>query len=297
MRPGFHLIHKPIGATSFELVKRFMDEIAKVGLSKQLPVCHGGALDPFAEGLVLILTGQATRLMDLVHAAPKSYVAQVAWGAETDTGDHLGKAIARGDANALDPASLDVALAGLLGWHDQVPPATSNKRVDGERAYRKAHRGEVVELPPSQVYLHAARWTAHDLPRSSTLELTSRGGFYVRALARDLGRALGVPAHLAGLHRTAIGPWRDPDAGAEPWIHGRELVPWLPARTLDDAEAARLAPGVEFARGTVEPPGWTLPGYPMPETPVRALHHGRLVALLEPKGEGWTASAIFRGGL
>src|SRR4029077_12213796 len=113
----------------------------------------------------------------------------------------------------------------FLGWQEQVPPATSNKRVDGERAYQKAHRGEEVVLPPSRVYLHSARWLSHDLPRSSTLELVSGGGDYVRAPARDLGRATGAFGHLTKLRRAAIGPWRDPEQGRV-LLRGAELFPW-----------------------------------------------------------------------
>src|SRR5216684_2438105 len=126
--PGIHLLHKPAGPTSFSLVQPFLSEAR--GLRPRIAVCHGGALDPFAEGLLPILVG-------------------------------------RGDASGLDPARLDGALAPFLGWHEQVPPATSNKRVGGERAYVRAHRGELVELPPVRVYVHEARWVWHDLAGAS----------------------------------------------------------------------------------------------------------------------------------
>src|SRR5205085_314882 len=103
----------------------------------------------------------------------------------------------QGDASAMMPQDLDAALAGFLGWRDQVPPATSAKKIGGEPAYKKAHRGEEVVLPPSRVYLHEARWLSHDLPGKSRLLLTCRGGYYVRALARDLGRRLGCGGHLS----------------------------------------------------------------------------------------------------
>lgn len=293
-RPGLHLVHKPVGATSFQLVQEAIDAAAKLGL-KQLPVCHGGALDPFAEGLVLLLVGPATKLMDLVHAAPKTYRAEVAWGAETDTGDHLGKPVLRGDAGALEASKLDELLARFVGWHDQVPPATSNKRVDGERAYQRAHRGEQLELPASRVYLHAARWTAHSLPVKSALELTCGGGYYVRALARELGRALGCGAHLSALSRTSVGPWRDPAGDARPWVHGRGLVPWLRSRALSDDELELLRRDRPIGPGTLDAPEWPLPeGFDAVAWPVRALHADKLVALLRLEGEGLRAEPMFR---
>src|SRR5207245_3062146 len=211
--PGRYLVHKPLGQTSFSLVRSLMEEVRAAGIRRdRLPICQGGALDPFSEGLLLLRAGEATRLMELLHAVPKTYVAEIAWGAETDNGDPLGRVVARGDAGDLTPEQLEQALAAFIGWRDQVPPRTSNKRVAGERAYRKAHRGESFELPPSRVYLHGARWLGPRLPASSPLELVSGGGYYVRSLARDLGRATGALAHLAA--RTSVGPCRDPPPGA-----------------------------------------------------------------------------------
>src|SRR5262249_31696676 len=158
-----------------------------------------------------------------------------------------------------------------LGWHEQVPPATSAKKVGGEPAYRKAHRGEAVELPPSRVYLHQARWLSHALPHRSRLELTCRGGLYVRSLARDPRRALGCGARLARLHRTAIGPWADPGPEGRVWVHGRELLPWLPSRVIKGDDINHLKHGRTVPVGELQPPDWRLPeGYPDPGGPVRA---------------------------
>lgn len=294
---GVCLVHKPVGPSSFGIVKQFTHEAWEAGLKKH-PVGHGGTLDPFAEGLLLILAGQATRLMELMHPLPKTYVAELAWGAETDTGDHLGVMVREGDASALDAAALEQALAPHLGWHDQIPPATSAKKIGGESAYKKAHRGEEVVLPPSRVFLHSARWLRHDLPRTSTLELTVKGGYYVRSLARDLGAALGCGAHLAGLCRTAIGPWADPGEGQRAWLRGEALVPWCRSRTLDDAEAASLLQGRPVPMGLVEAPTWTMPeGFPEPAAPIRGLHAGKLVALLKEKEGGLWTTANLRGGI
>ena len=270
-------------------------------LGRGVPVCHGGALDPFAEGLLLLLEGPATRLMELLHAVPKEYEVEIAWGAETDNGDPLGRVMATGDASALTPARLDASLGPFLGWTEQVPPATSNKRIGGERAYVRAHRGEVVVLPPSRVYLHEARWLLHELPARSRLWLSSRGGYYVRSLARDLGRALGCFAHVRALRRTAIGPWRDPDAEPpvgsaarmrSPAVRGPAVLPWAPLRELDDGEARLVRSGQPIPRGEQRDPEWRVPpGFPDPAAPARAVHQGKLIALLRER-DGALAPAV-----
>ena len=288
MRPGIHLVHKKRGETSFSLVRAF-------AASTGLRACHGGALDPFAEGLLLILAGPATRLFELLHPIPKIYQAEIAWGVETDNGDPLGAPIARGDPSSLDPAQLDAALARHLGWREQVPPATSNKRVDGERAYVRAHRGEQVLLPPSRVYLHEARFLAHDLPRSSRLRLMVRGGYYVRALVRDLGRDLGCRAHLTALRRLSIGPWSDP-SGEPQIVSGPAVLPWAPRRELTDEEERRIRGGAAIPAGALGEPEWRCPpGFPDPEPPVRAILRGRLVALLRESPGGLVREIDLRG--
>jgi tRNA pseudouridine55 synthase len=297
VEPGIHLVHKTVGQSSFDVIRGFKRWAFEAG-QKQLALGHGGTLDPFADGLLLVLAGQATRLMELLHPLPKTYVAEVAWGVETDTCDLHGLPLGETVLPALSPAALDLALAPFLGWTDQVPPATSAKKIDGEAAYKKAHRGEVVIMKPSRVFLLSARWLVHDLPRSSTLELTCRGGFYVRSLARDLGRALGCGAHLAALSRTVIGPWADPGEGQERLLAGPELLPWCPSRLLTDGEAERLSHGRTIPLGETVPATWPMPeGFPDPGAPLRAMHGDRLVALLKPTEDGLRTFANLRGGL
>ena len=294
---GIHLVHKTVGQSSFDVIRGFKRRAFEAG-QKKLALGHGGTLDPFAEGLLLVLAGQATRLMELLHPLPKTYVAELAWGVETDTCDLHGKPVAEADPPHLEPAALDAALASFLGWTEQIPPATSAKKIDGEAAYRKAHRGEEVVMKPCRVFLLSARWLAHDLPRSSTLELTCRGGFYVRSLARDLGRALGCGAHLSALRRTAIGPWGDPGEGQERLLTGADLLPWCPSRLLTDEEANHLSHGRAIPTGEPAPATWAMPeGFPDPGAPLRALHEGRLVALLKPTEDGLRTFANLRGGL
>ena len=310
--PGIHLVDKPPGPSSASLVRAFAEEIRAAGIRPdKLPLCHGGALDPFAEGLLLILAGPATRLMESLHAIPKSYEATIDWGTETDSGDALGKVVPTPVAVALaktpfalTPSSLDAALRDQLGWQDQVPPAHSNKRIGGERAYLKAHRGEEVTLPSSRVYLHQARWLSHHLtadgPRSR-LQLSCRGGYYVRALARDLGRALGCGAHLSALRRTSIGPWACPPAGERVLIVGAQVMPWCPSRRLTAREARLVESRQSIPCGDLQAPDWPLPpdfaGATGATPIVRALREGKLLALLARAGDALHPHVLLGQGM
>ena len=295
MNPGIHLVHKEVGESSFDVVRQFKHEAWEAGL-KKYALGHGGTLDPFADGLLLVLAGQATRLMELMHPLPKTYLARITWGSETDSGDLHGLVTASGPAPTLE--ALAEALPPFLGWTEQIPPTTSAKKIDGESAYKKAHRGEVFEMRPCRVYLHSAQWVAHDLPGSSLLRITCKGGYYVRSLARDIGRQLGCPAHLSALTREAIGPWQDPGSGHRKALQGQALLPWCPTRPLSDDEADHLLHGRPVPLGDLQAPAWALPeGFPDPGAPVAGIHQERLVALLrEKEGAFWT-SANLRGGI
>lgn len=298
--PGLHLLHKPVGPASFALVQAAIDA-ARASAPRARPrICHGGTLDPFAHGLLILLSGPATRLFEHLHAIPKIYEAVVTWGVETDNGDPLGAPIFTGDPSALTPERLDEALASFVGWHDQTPHATSAKRVGGERAYVRAHRGEAVEMPSARVYLHEARWLGHDLPRSSLLRISVRGGYYVRALARDLGRRLGCGAHLTTLYRAAIGPWEDPGPGQRVPVSGRGLLPWAASRDLNDQEINAIRQQRPIPPADLRPPDWPMPeGFPDPQTPVRAFYRDRLYYLLKPADDAnaWGVGTDFPRGI
>ena len=285
MKPGIHLTHKPVGPTSFSFLQ---SQMAKPGASapgRAPKICHGGTLDPFACGLLLVLVEPATRLFDHLHAIPKTYQATVRWGIETDNGDPNGRVTFEGDTSVLSPDRLDAALQAFVGWHDQVPHATSARRIAGERAYVKSHRGETFEMPPARVYLHEAAWLDHELPHHSRLRIVCRGGYYVRALARDLGRALGCGAHLTALYRSAIGPWSDPGPGGDVLLQNRELLPWAKSRNLTDQEVGEFRADRPIEIGQILPPEWRLPdGFPDPQAPIRAFHRDRLSHLLSEKG-------------
>jgi tRNA pseudouridine55 synthase len=137
-------------------------------------------------------------------------------------------------------------------------------------------------MPATKVYMHEASWVSHDLPRESVLKMTVRGGYYVRALARDLGRSLGCGAHLTKLHRAAIGPWIDPGPGRPVEIHGREILPWTPVYILSDQDIGDLRRHKITPLTGLLPPDWPLPdGFPAGDPVVRGFHQGRFCFLLE----------------
>lgn len=185
-------------------------------------VGHTGTLDPFATGLLVLLLGRATRLARFVEADRKQYLATARLGFATTTDDLTGEPLGASSPGRLDegaghavdfpgPQAVEAALAGFLGAQRQRPPAFSAKHVGGERSYRKARRGERVELPEVEIVVERMALVGYQWPEV-TFRATVSSGTYVRALARDLGERLGTGGHLVALRREAIGELRVDDA-------------------------------------------------------------------------------------
>lgn len=193
------LVDKPAGTSSHDVVGRARRA------ARTPRVGHAGTLDPFATGLLVLAVGNATRLLPYLDAEPKVYEARFRFGAETDSDDATG--LQTVTAALPDWSGLDDALNTLTGAIHQVPPSYSAKHVDGERAYKKARRGETVELKPVEIVVHNWQVLAET---TDTLDvvITCKGGTYVRALARDLGRALNSAAHCETLRRVQSGRCR-----------------------------------------------------------------------------------------
>ncbi len=198
---GLLLVDKPAGVTSHDVVNA-----ARRALGEKR-IGHGGTLDPFATGLLVLLVGRATRLLQWVHDEPKEYDATVRFGAETDTEDLAGRVVR--EAPLPSRVALGAAIAALLGDIDQVPPAYSAKRVNGQRAYELARAGREVTLAPSRVHVDSIALTgfegADDAVTSCRMRVSCGGGTYVRSLARDLARSASSAAHLTALRRTRAG--------------------------------------------------------------------------------------------
>ena len=195
---GLLLVDKPSGVTSHDVV----DACRRVYGERSIG--HLGTLDPFATGLLVLLFGRATRLATFVAADPKVYEATVRFGTEMDTDDLTGLPVRTAPIPSAE--AIRDALPALTGEFEQVPPAYSAKHIAGHggRAYAAARRGEVVALPPARVVVY--QWdvrAVHD--DAADVTVTCGTGTYVRALARDLGRATGSAAHLTALRRTRVG--------------------------------------------------------------------------------------------
>ncbi|MDP9207852.1 MAG: tRNA pseudouridine(55) synthase TruB, partial [Actinomycetota bacterium] len=205
---GVLVCDKPAGLTSHDVVARVRR------LAGQRRVGHGGTLDPPATGVLVLALGRATRLLPFLPTEPKRYLAEVAFGAATDTLDAAGTVTGTAAADRVDEPGLRAALAGFLGPQEQVPPMVSAIKVGGERLYAKARRGEEVERAPRPIVIHELEllgFAGGERPLA-TLAVVCSGGTYVRSLAADLGRALGTLAHLASLRRTAVGRFAESDA-------------------------------------------------------------------------------------
>jgi tRNA pseudouridine55 synthase len=240
---GVLIVDKPRGPTSHDIVSgaRRLLQTRRVG--------HAGTLDPMATGVMVLLFGEATKLSGYLTSDDKAYQAKVAFGRETDTLDAEGRVVRHAELESdwLTESRLEQALSDERQRTTQMPPAFSAVRVGGRRAHRLSRRGEAVQLEPRTVrvaQLQLVAWSA----TQARLQLRVSKGYYVRALARDLGERLQVPAHLSELRRTASGAFTVDDAVAWP--------PSSPPALLPLAEIARrhfacrcLTPaGVERAR-------------------------------------------------
>jgi len=245
---GILNVNKPVGPSSFSVVRdvRRLPGVLKAG--------HGGTLDPAAEGVLPILINSATRVADFVHEWPKTYVATIAFGFTSDTGDREGTITPAGDPAAITRARIESALPAFTGHIEQVPPLFSALKQGGEALYRKARRGEPVERVARPVEIHAIRLLDYDLASAvARLEVSSGRGMYVRSLAHDLGSALGTGAYLSGLTRTAVGPLTVSDAVPMATLTGEGWTRWLlpmdlpirswPAVALDAAGVAAVRQG------------------------------------------------------
>jgi tRNA pseudouridine55 synthase len=284
---GVLLIDKPAGPTSHDVVARIRRATGEQSVG------HTGTLDPRATGLLPLMLGRATRLAALLSAGEKTYEAVIRLGFATDTDDADGRPLGEGAAALPSDEAIDAALNRFRGTFDQVPPQHSAKKVGGRKAYELARREEPIALSPVTVSVSALERLGRTGDRIPIL-VTAASGFYVRALARDLGDALGCGAHLESLRRTRSGGFDVADALpldlaerlgaglADRLIAPAEALPHLPAVRVTARGLARVAHGNAVGPDDIEgryvPPA-TLGG------PVRLLaDDGRLVALAHSRG-------------
>jgi tRNA pseudouridine55 synthase len=279
---GWLVLDKPVGMTSthaVSVVKRLF-EAKRAG--------HAGTLDPLASGILPIALGEATKTVPFVMEGRKTYLFTVRWGEERDTDDAEGRVTA---SSAKRPAieSIRALLPRFTGRIEQVPPRFSAVKIEGERAYDLAREGETIKLSARPIEIHRLEWVSTPDPDRTILAAECGKGTYVRALARDMGRALGCCGHVVALRRTAVGPFAEDSATsldalrdlAEAGTKGiaGTLLPVeaglaaLPAVRISPADAGRLAHGQPvLLRGRDAPvmQGW-----------VSVCAQGALVALAE----------------
>ncbi len=197
---GWVCLDKPYDLTSTSAVSRVrrLFNAQKAG--------HAGTLDPLATGILPIALGEATKTVPFLVDADKTYRFSIEWGRDTTTLDREGATTASSDVRP-DRAAIEAALPAFVGEIEQVPPAYSAIKVDGERAYDLARAGEEVVLASRIVHVHAARITDLPDPDHVEIEIECGKGTYVRAIVRDLAHALGACGHVSALRRTRVGPF------------------------------------------------------------------------------------------
>jgi tRNA pseudouridine55 synthase len=228
---GLLLVDKPSGWTSHDVVAR----IRRVCGTRR--VGHAGTLDPMATGVLVLGVGRATKLLTFLVGCDKGYAATVRLGQSTVTDDAEGDVVASADAAGMSRAALDAAVTRLTGEIQQVPSSVSAIKIDGQRSYARVRSGKAVQLAARPVTV--SRFTVLDVRPAGAcvdvdVEVEVSSGTYVRALARDLGTALGVGGHLTALRRTRVGRFGIGDAVPLATLEPDGPVPLLPM-----GEAAR----------------------------------------------------------
>jgi tRNA pseudouridine55 synthase len=252
---GILLVDKPGGWTSHDVVARVRR------LAGTRKVGHAGTLDPMATGLLVVGVGTATRLLTFLVGTHKQYEATIRLGASTTTDDAEGEVVAVAPPAAIatiQTSQLEAAMAALTGGIMQRPSSVSAIKVDGKRAYARVRNGEDVDLPARPVTVSAFELLSSqpvDADGRRGVDLLARidcsSGTYVRALARDLGEALGVGAHLTALRRTAVGPFSIAEAAELEGLPVAErlLTPTQAATRIFDRVELSVDQAVDLGHG------------------------------------------------
>lgn len=223
---------KPLTWTSFQLVANVRYRLCKKLGIKKLKVGHAGTLDPLATGVMILCTGKATKLIERYQYQTKEYVATLELGATTPSYDLEKPIDQRFDYSHVTRELIEATLPRFLGRIEQVPPSFSAVKVDGKRAYELARKGKEVELKPKVLVIDELELMNCSLP-SVTLRVVCSKGTYIRALARDLGEALGCGAHLTALRRTRVG-----DVTVNACYTPESFEAWLSGLTAEELGAS-----------------------------------------------------------
>lgn len=208
-------IDKPLGWTSFDAVKRIRGAITRRLGIKRIKVGHAGTLDPLATGVMIVTTGRATKMIDSLQAGVKEYVATLEIGATTPSFDLETKIDAVYPADHVTAEGVREVLKKFRGRIEQIPPAFSAVKIDGKRAYNMARKGQTPELKAKILVIDEIELTdfgeSGEGRKRAVVRVVCSKGTYIRALARDIGEALGSGAHLTALRRTRVGDVTEKD--------------------------------------------------------------------------------------
>lgn len=205
------LVDKPLGWTSFDVVRRLRNLLSKHLHEKKLKVGHAGTLDPLATGLMIVCVGKATKIITEMTAFDKEYVAQMELGRTTPSFDQETKTDGVYPTAHITRGSVEEAAGGFIGDTMQVPPLFSAKKIEGVRAYEFARQGDDRTLDAQPIHISAMDVLDFEMPYVN-LRIRCSKGTYIRALVRDLGRALQTGACMTALRRTGIGPFLTDEA-------------------------------------------------------------------------------------
>ncbi|MBQ7041208.1 MAG: tRNA pseudouridine(55) synthase TruB [Muribaculaceae bacterium] len=197
-------IDKPLHWSSFDAVKRIRGMLVRRLKLKKIKVGHAGTLDPLATGVMIVCTGKATKRIDELQAHVKEYIATIALGATTPSFDLETEIDATFPTEHITRELVDNVLSQFIGEIQQVPPAFSACKIDGKRAYKMARKGHEVELKPKLLVIDEIELLEYS-QESITIRVVCSKGTYIRALARDIGKALNSGGHLTALRRTRVG--------------------------------------------------------------------------------------------
>lgn len=203
-------IDKPLKWSSFDVVKRVRGTLLRRMHIKKLKVGHAGTLDPLATGVMIVVTGRATKLIDELQTGVKEYIATIALGATTPSFDLETEIDASYPTEHITEQRVRETLSRFIGTIQQIPPAYSACKIDGNRAYKMARKGHAVELKPKTLVIDEIELM--DFSQTAiTIRVVCSKGTYIRALARDIGQALDSGGHLTALRRTRVGDIRIAD--------------------------------------------------------------------------------------
>ncbi len=279
---GILLIHKPPHITSHDAVQKVRKRL------RTRRVGHSGTLDPIGTGLLVMGVGIATRFLKYLQLDPKVYVGEITFGITTNTHDAEGTVIAQRDISELNLEKIQESAKKFIGEIEQIPPMYSAVKIQGERLYHKARRGEEVPRPPKRIHIYRFE-ISHYTPPVAHFILECGGGTYVRTLAHDLGEDLGVGAHLSALTRTRMGRFALEDACLPDDVEEHHILP------LEEALAPMPLVELNPAQTTA-----VLHGQPVriplyPDAPYLGLkdHKGQFLAVARNAKEGiWQPESV-----